>query len=125
MSEAEVNRQRHDIYAEWRAVFQTRGYRRQGDAAAARTVPSIAFYPGHRGAHQRQIDLVVTTVQHLIVTAERGLAMRASGGFGGHRFVGIARQRTAAAIAAQAARARSDTLGLLRPVWLLPFRRWQ
>ena len=39
MREAQVERQRHDIHAERRAVFQARGYRRQGNAAAARTTP--------------------------------------------------------------------------------------
>ena len=49
--------------------------------------------------------------------------MRAGGGFRGHRLVGMADQRTAAAFSAKAALARSDTLGLLRLVRLLTLRR--
>src|SRR6185312_12422400 len=46
------------------------------------------------------------------------------GGFRDHRLVGMANQRAATAFAAQAAAARSDALGLLRPVELLA-RRWR
>jgi len=48
--------------------------------------------------------------------------MRAGGRFRGHRFVGMASQRTATPFATQAACAWSDALGLLRLVRLLSFR---
>ena len=61
---------------------------------------------------------VVTTVQHLIGIAQRGLAMRAASWLGSHRFVGTAGQRAATAGAAPAACARSNRLGL--HAWLSP-----
>jgi hypothetical protein len=57
--ESQVDCQGYDIDAERRAVFQAHGNRCQGDAAAARTVPDVAFHPGHHRAYRRQIDLVV------------------------------------------------------------------
>jgi hypothetical protein len=56
MREAQVERQRHDIHAERRAVFQARGYRCQGNTAAARTMPGITFHTGHHGAHHGEVD---------------------------------------------------------------------
>jgi hypothetical protein len=77
------------------------------------------FHPGHHGAHHREVDLVVTTVQHLIGICQRGLAMRAGGRFRGHRFVRMTGQRTATPFATQATCAWSDTHGLLRLVRLV------
>ena len=125
VGEAQVHRQRHDIHAERRAVFQARRYRRQGDAAAARAMSGIAFHSGHHGAHHRQVDLVVTTMQHLIRIAQRGLTMRTRYRLGGHRLVGIAGQRSAAPFASHAALARPDAFGFLRLVRFLPLRRRQ
>ena len=102
------------MHAERRAVFEARGDRRQGDAPAARTMPGITFHTGHHGARHRQVDLVVTTVQHLIGVCQHGLATGAGDWLGGHRLVGIAGQRTTAAFAATAAWARSNPLGVLR-----------
>ena len=79
---------------------------RAGDAAAARATPSIAFYSGYQRAHHRQVDLVVTTVQHLVGVCQHGLALCAGHWLGGHRLVGITGQRTTAAFAAKATRAR-------------------
>ena len=118
----QIDRQRHDVHAERRAVLQASGDGRQGYAAAARTMPSIAFHAGHHGAHHREVDLVVTTVQHLIGICQHGLAMRAGGRFCGNRLVGMAAQWTATPFATQAAGAWSDTLGLLRLVRLLTLR---
>jgi hypothetical protein len=88
-------------------------------------MPGIPFHTGHRGAHHRQVDLVVKTVQNLIGIAQRGVAMPAGHRPGGHRFVGIAGQRTATAFAAEVVLAWSDTLGFIRLVRLLPFGRRQ
>ena len=66
-------------------------------AAAAPAIPGITFHPGHHGAHHRQVDLVVTTLQHLIGVRQCGLTMHAGSWPGGHRFVRIAGQRAATA----------------------------
>src|SRR5271166_4196924 len=93
-----------------------------GDAATARAMSGITFHTGHHRTDHRQIDLVVTTVQHLIGICQHKLAMRAGYRLGGYRFVGIAGQRTATAIAAQAAPAWSNTLAFHRLVRLLTLR---
>jgi hypothetical protein len=56
---------------------------------------------------------------------QRGVAMGAGKGFRGHRLVGMANQRAAAAFAAKAALARCNMFGLLRSVRLLTLRRRQ
>src|SRR5271166_3207437 len=48
-----------------------------GDAATARAMSGITFHTGHHRTDHRQIDLVVTTVQHLIGICQHKLAMRA------------------------------------------------
>jgi hypothetical protein len=53
-------------------------------------MPRIAFYSGHHGAQHRQVDLVLTTVQHLIGVCQYDLAMCTGHRLGGHRLVGIA-----------------------------------
>ena len=107
--------------AERRAFLHALGHRRQGDAAAARAMPGIAFHPGHHRAHQGQIDLVVAPVQHLVGIGQAAWQCRRHG-LRGHRLVRVAGQRTAAAFTAQAALARSGSLGCLRPVRLLRLR---
>jgi hypothetical protein len=96
-----------------------------GDAATTRAMPGVALHPCHHRAHHRHVDLVVTTVQHVIGFAQRGLAMRAGGRPCGDRFVGKKGQRATAALAIQAALAWSGTLGFLRLVRLLTLRRRQ
>ena len=54
---------------------------------------------------------------------ECGPAERATGGFRGDRLIRLARQRTAAALASQAAQARAGAFGFLRAVGLLALRR--
>ena len=122
VGEAQVERQRHDIDAERRAVFEACGDRCQGDAAAARAIPGIAFDSGHHGTHHRQVDLVVTTVQHVIGVCQHGLALGAGYRLGSDRLVRIAGQRATASFAAKAARARPNTLGFLWLVRFLPLR---
>jgi hypothetical protein len=122
VGKAQVERQRHDIDAERRAAFEACGDCCQGDAAAGRAMPSIAFYSGHQGAHHRQVDLVVTTMQHVIGVCQNGRALCAGHWFGGDRLVRIAGQGATASFAAKAARTRSNTLGFLWLVRFLPLR---
>ena len=61
-------------------------------------------------------------MQHLVGIRQRGLAMRTGSCFRRDCLVGFADQWAAAALAAQAALARSDTLRFLRLVRLLPLR---
>jgi hypothetical protein len=122
MGEAQIDRQRDDVGAERRGLLQAHRHRRQSDAAAARAMASVALHPGHHRTHHRQINLVIPPVQHLIGLRQSGMAMGAGGGFRRHRLVGMADQRPATACAAQAALARSGTLGFLWLVRLLALR---
>ena len=85
-------------------------------------MPGVAFHPCHDRAYHRQVDLVVAPVQHLVGLAQHRLAVRTGWGLRGYRFIGKQCQRAATSFATQAALARSDTLGLLRLVRLLPLR---
>jgi hypothetical protein len=85
-------------------------------------LPGAALHPGHQGTHHRQVDLVVSAVQHLMGVRQRGVAMRAGRGFRDHGLVGMADQRAATACAAQAALARSGAPGLLQRGGLLALR---
>ncbi len=82
----------------------------------------VALHPRHQGTHHRQVDVVVTAVQHLMGVRQTGPAMRAGRDLRGYPLVGMADQRSAATFAAQTAFARSGAFGLLRPVRLLAFR---
>ena len=87
------------------------------------TVPGKALHPGHHRAHNRQIDLVVAAVQHLLGLCQCRLAVRAGQGLGNHRLIRITGKRPAAPSATETAMARALPFGLLRMVGLLPLRR--
>ena len=88
-------------------------------------MPGVALHSGHHRTHDREIDLVVAPVQHLVGLCQRGLAVPTDGCFRGHRFVGKEVQWPATPFATQAAFARSGTPGFLRLVRLLTLRRRQ
>jgi len=122
---AQVDRQRHDVETEWRALLHALRHGCQGDAAAARAMAGIAFHPGHHRPHRRQVYFVIAAVQHLIGVVERCLAMRADQRLGGHRLIRIACQGPAAALATETALAGSLAFAPVRLVGLLALGRRQ
>lgn len=123
--EAQIQRQREDVYAERTACLHARGYRRHGDAAAARTVSGILFHPGHHRTDRRKVDLVISAVQHLVGLGQGRLAMHTAQRPGDHRLIWFACQESAAALTAETTLPRAAAPGLVTPVGLLAFRRRQ
>ena len=125
MDDAQVDRERHEVEAEWRAGFHAFGHRRQRSAAAARARAGIAFDTGDDGLDRWQVDLVVALRETLIRIRQRGMAVQTVCWLCDHRLVGVLRQRTATTVAAKATLPRPFALAFLRPVGLLPVRWWQ
>jgi len=108
--------------AEGGAFLHALWHRRQSDATATWAMPGVTFHTGYHRANHGKVYLVVEPVQHLIGIRQRGLAMGTGCCFCRDCLVGFASQRATAALAAQAALARSDTPRLFRLVRLLPLR---
>ena len=85
-------------------------------------MPGVPLHTRHHRANHGDVYLVVSSVQHLVGIRQRGPAMRTGCCLCRDCLVGFADQWAAAALAAQAALARSDTLRFLRLVRLLPLR---
>ena len=88
-------------------------------------MPGIMLYPRDNWTNHGQIDLIVAPVQHLVGIRQRRLAVHTARRLGSHGLIGIAGQRSTAALATDAASAWSAARGLFRSVGLLPFRRRQ
>ncbi len=82
-----------------------------------------AFHPRDHRPDLGQVDLVVAGRQRLRVFAQRGPAIGAARGARGHRLVRVFRQHPTAALAAQAALARTFAFRLVAVVDLLALRR--
>ena len=113
VGEAQVHRQRDDVRAERRARLQPFRQRRQGGAAAAAAMPSVALHPGHHRRDRRQVHLVEAGGERLAGLGQRRLAVRAARRAGGDGLVLRLRQQAPAALAAETALART---GAVRPV---------
>lgn len=123
VGDAQVQGQGNDALGKRRTFLHAVGHRRQGDAAAARAMAGIALHPGDDRANRRQIDLVVTAREHLVVLAELGLAVPTRRRPGDDELIGIRGQRTPTALAPQAALASAGGLVLLRTIGLRRLRR--
>ena len=88
-------------------------------------MPGIALYPRDNWTNHGQIDLIVAPVQYLVGIRQRRLAVHTARRRGSDRLIGIAGQRSPAALATDAASAWSAACRLLRSVGLLRFRRRQ
>ena len=113
VDEAQIHPQRDDVAAERRAGLQPLGQRRQGGAAAAAALPGVALHPGDHRRDFRQVHLVEAACQPLIGLGQRRLAMRAAGRAGGDGLIRRLGEQPTAALAAEAALART---GPGRPV---------
>src|ERR1700732_962544 len=90
MREPEIDRQRQDVHAEWRAWLQALGYRCQAHLAAARTMPGIPLHSGYHRPNWRQVYFVAKLVQHLVGIRQCRSAMHTAQGLGHHCLVWIA-----------------------------------
>src|SRR5271155_3915616 len=90
-----------------------------------RNTGHISLHPRHLRADWWQIKLVIRIVQHLLGIGQRSLAVHASSRLGYDRRIGIAGQRPATTLPAEATLPRAIPLGLLRLVGLLSLRRRQ
>ena len=123
MREAQIDCQRQDVHAEWRTRLQALRGRCQSHSAATQAAPNISLHPRHHRTDWRQINLVVKIVQHLLGIGQRGLAVHAGQRLGYDRRIGIAGQRPATTLPADATLPRAIPPRLLRLVGLLSLRR--
>ena len=85
-------------------------------------MPSISLHPSYHRPNWRQINFVVQIVQHLIGIGQRSSAMHTAQRLGHDCRIGVAGQRPATTLPAQATLARAVALPLLRLIGLLSLR---
>ena len=90
------------FHAERCTRLQALGHRCQAHLVAARTMPGISLHPSDHRPNWRQINFVVQIVQHLIGIGQRSSAMHTAQRLGHDCRIGVAGQRPATALPAQA-----------------------
>jgi len=125
MREAQIDRQRQDVHAEWGTRLQALRDRCQSHTAATQATPNISLHPRHHRPDWRQVNLVVKIVQHLLGIGQCSLAVHAGQRLCYDRRIGVAGQRPATTLPAEATLPRAIPPRLLRLVGLLSLRRRQ
>ena len=125
MDDAQVDRERHKVEAEWRAGFHAFRDGGQRGHPTARTMAGIAFDAGDDRLDRRQIDLVVALCETLICVRQRGTAVWAMCWPCDHRLVRIFSKRATPALTAETTFAWPLARAFGGSIGLLPARWWQ